>query len=334
MSTLTAPSDSGKRDGRPSAARQSAASIIDVALRYAPVIVLVVLLIVATILVGDFWAIGNLKNIVSQNTPIGLVAIAVTVIIITANFDLSVGAIFAAGAVFYASVADEWPLEIGLIATLGVGAMFGAINGLIVTRLGVNSLIATLGTGAAFSGVTYLYCNNSAIQVNVSGFDGLGLGEIAGIPWTGVVLFAAFVIVGVILARSVYGRRVYAVGGSAEAARLAGMRVNAIIVSAFVLVGLASAFGGAILASQIGVGQPTIGTTTALDAFAIVVIGGTSIYGGEGAIWRTATGLAILSVLSNVFNSLTLDPAVQSIAKGAILIAALGLDRLAQRRRS
>jgi ribose transport system permease protein len=147
-------------------------------------------------------------------------------------------------------------------------------------------------------------------------------------------MVAAFVIAGLVLARSIYGRWIYAVGGNVEAARLSGIRVDLIRVSAFALVGLCAAFGGAILASQLGVGQPTLGGTTALDAFAIVVIGGTSVYGGEGAIWRTGVGLAILAVMTNLFNAESLDAAHQNIAKGAILVFALGLDALARTRRA
>jgi ribose transport system permease protein len=318
---------------RPLASRpQTSEHLISFLLRYGTVLLLGVLLIITTVLVPSFWQTDNLSNLVSQNTPIGLIAIAMTFVVISGNFDLSVGSVFAAGAVFYATMATEMSLGSAAVATLVVGAIAGLINGIVVTKFEVNSLIATLGTGAAFSGLTFLYCDSTAVTVSLPGFDLLGLGVVGGLPATGLILGVAFLVGGLVLGRSVYGRRVYAVGGSGEAARLAGIRVGLLITSTFVLVGAASAFGGAILASQLGVGQPTIGATVALDAFAIVVIGGTSVYGGEGALWRTAVGLAIVSVMSNLFNSLTLDPALQSIAKGAILVLALGLDTLSRRR--
>lgn len=317
-----------------SRARRARVAVLDLALRYATVLVLIALLIAATIIYDGFWETNNLKNILSQNAPIGIVAIGMTFVIISGSFDLSVGAVFAAGAVFYASVGDEWPLEIGIMATLLVGALAGVINGIVITRFRVNSFIATIGTGAVFSGVTYLYCNSSAVAVTTKGFDGLGLAEVGGLPWAGVILIAAFIVAGLVLSKSVYGRWIHAVGGNSEAARLSGIRVDLIRISALALVGLCAAFGGAILASQLGVGQPTLGGTTALDAFAIVVIGGTSVYGGEGAIWRTAVGLAIIAVMTNLFNAESLDAAHQNIAKGAILVLALGIDALARSRRA
>ncbi len=317
----------------PAPTRPRLDDVIDFSLRFATVAVLVVLLIVTTILYDGFWDGANLRNILSQNAPIGLVAIGMTYVIINGNFDLSVGSVLAAGGVFYASVGDDWPLLLGALATVAVGAVAGALNGLVVTRFKVNSLIATIGTGAIFGGLVLLYCNSKPIMVTNPGFSGLGLGTVAGIPWPGVILIAVFVAAGVVLAKSVYGRSLYSVGGSPEAARLAGLRVDVLRISVFVLLGMCAAFAGAILASQLSIGEPTVGATVALDAFAIVVIGGTSIAGGEGAIWRTAVGLAIIAVMGNLFNSLTLDAATQSIAKGSILVAALGLDALARSRR-
>lgn len=307
---------------------------MDFAFRFATVGVLIVLLIVTTILYEGFWDTNNLRNILSQNAPIGLVAIGMTYVIISGNFDLSVGSIVAAGAVFYASVGDEWSPLVGALATLLVGAAFGLANGAIVTKWKVNSLITTIGTGAIISGLTYLYCNSSAVEVINPSFSDLGLKQVAGIPLAGLILAAVFIVAGIVLQRSVYGRSLFAAGGNAEAARLAGIRVDTIKISAFVLVGTCSAFAGAILASQLSIGDPSMGATAALDAFAIVVIGGTAVAGGEGAIWRTAVGLTILAVMTNLFNSLTLTDANQSIAKGAILVAALGLDALARSRRS
>ncbi len=297
-------------------------------------LVLVALLAVTTIMYPSFWETGNLTNILSQNAPIGLVALGMTYVIVSGNFDLSVGSTLAMGAVVYASLStDGAPFALGLFAVGGLGILVGIVNGVTVTRLEVNSFIATIGTGAMISGFTYVYSDSKPILVSRPGFDGLGLGEVAGLPWAGIVLIVALVVSGFVLAKTVYGRWIYAVGGNAEATRLAGVRVDTVKTSAFALVGLCAAFGGAVLASQLSVGQATIGTTVALDAFAIVVIGGTSVYGGEGAIWRTAVGFAIISVMSNLFNALTLDTARQLIAKGAILVLALVIDAYARRRR-
>lgn len=302
-------------------------------LRYATVLIFIVLLIVTTILYDGFWQIDNLKNVVSQNTAIGLIAVGMTYVIISGNFDLSVGAMLAAGACFYAAVSDDMPLWIGAALTVLLGGLCGLTNGLVVTRMRVNSLIATLGTGAVLGGVVFRLTDSNAVNVTNPGFSSLGLGEVFGVPWTGIILLAAMCIGGVVLARSVFGRSVYAVGGNAQAARLAGMRVDGIRIVTFVVLGMCATFAGAILASQLSIGEPAIGATTALDAFTIVVIGGTAVMGGEGAMWRTAVGLGIVAVMSNLFNSLTLTAADQSIAKGLILVAALGIQTLAATRR-
>jgi ribose transport system permease protein len=333
MTTTTSavPLSTEPQDGQlPGAARLS--RLVTWCLDYVTLIVLGVLLIVTTFLSDQFWDADNLRNLVTQNAPIGLVAVGMTYVIIAGGFDLSVGAVFAFATLLVARISEGTSMWVAVLATCLVGALIGAANGLVVTRFKVNSFIATIGTGAIISGVALTYSDSKPIFVSKEGFDSLGLGRVAGVPWAGILLLAVIALAGAVLAKTVYGRWVYAVGGSPQAARLVGIPVDAVRVSTFVLVGALAALAGVLLASQLSVGEPTLGGSTALDAFAIVVIGGTSVYGGEGALWRTIVGLAILGVLDNLFNTLSLSAADQSIAKGVILVFALGVGALSRAR--
>jgi ribose transport system permease protein len=305
---------------------------VDMAARFAVLVVLAGLLIVATVVNEGFWEPDNLRNIGTQNAPIALVSIGMTLVIICGVFDLSVGALFAAGSVAYAMLAGDLSLPAAALVTLGIGLVAGIVNGLVVTKLKVNSFIGTIGTGAVFSGLVYIACDASPVPVDRAGFDTLGLGLVAGVPWPAVIAVVCFLAGGFLLARTVYGRYIYATGGNFDAARLAGIPVDVVQIAAFAIVGLLTVLAGMVITSQVGVGQPTLGLSVTLDAFAIVVIGGTSVYGGAGALWRTAAGVVTLAVLNNLFNALAWDSSRQSVAKGLVLVGAVALDALRRSR--
>jgi ribose transport system permease protein len=183
-----------------------------------------------------------------------------------------------------------------------------------------------------FGGIAFLYSDSQPFIVTDPAFTALGRASWLGLPIAVWVLAGVLTAGGLVLSRTVYGRSLYVVGGNDEAARLAGLRVGALRASTYVIVAACAALAGMIIASRLSVGQADIGRTVALDAIAVVVIGGTSLFGGEGAMWRTAVGLLILAVLTNLFDSLAVDTNVQSIVKGAIVVAAVSLDALARRR--
>jgi ribose transport system permease protein len=295
--------------------------------------VLIALAIGSDIAYPGFFAPSNLAVLLAQIAPEGIVAVGVTFVIIGGGFDLSVSALFAAGAVFYASFAGDMPLWLAFIATATLAVAAGVMNGLVITRLKVNAFIATLGTAAIISGATYLYSNSEPVVVTKAGFQTLGTGKWGGLQISVYVLAAIVVVGGVLLSRTVYGRRVYSTGGNLEAARLAGMRIDRIRISTYMITALCAAIGGMIVASQTGVGEATIGPDVTLDAIAIVIIGGTSLFGGEGAMWRTVIGILIYGTINNLFNSLALAQPAQSLVKGAILIGAVAIDSYSRRTR-
>jgi ribose transport system permease protein len=306
----------------------------DLLTRYAMVLILVVLACVSDILYPGFFDSGNLRNILSQNAPIGIVAIGMTFVIIAGGFDLSVGAIYAAGSLFFAGLAAHVPVPLALVAALLVGMAAGTINGTIVTRLKVNAFVATLGTSSVFTGLALIYSHSAPITADMAGFDYIGSANWAGIPVAIFILAAVFVVASVVLSRTVYGRSVYATGGSIEAARLSGIRVDLIRASTYMITGVCAALAGAIIASRTGVGQGDIGADVTLDAIAMVIIGGTSLFGGEGAMWRTLVGLLILATINNLFDSLALESSVQLLVKGLVVIGAVSLDAWTRTRRA
>jgi ribose transport system permease protein len=303
-------------------------------LRFGMVWVLIALVIAAQLIYPGFLAWGNIQNLLAQNAQIGIIAVGMTFVLIGGGFDLSVGAIYAAGAVLYADLANSMPFAVAFVLVMAMGLAMGTVNGLMITRLRINPFVATLGSASVFGGGAYIYSHSSPIINNKPGFEQLGQYLLGPLPITVWMLIVAFAIGGFVLAKTVYGRSLYAVGGNDEASRLAGLRVDALRASTYVLVGACAAIGGAIIASRLQVGQADVGATVALDAIAIVVIGGTSLFGGEGAVWRSAIGLLILAVITNLCNSEGVDTNVQSVIKGAIVVGAVALDSYSRRRRA
>jgi ribose transport system permease protein len=295
--------------------------IVEVILgKFGIVIVLAVLMVTGQILYSSFLTLGNVSNVISQNASVGIVAIGMTYVIIGQGFDLSVGGIYALSSVL-----------LGAAAALGAGLAAGLINAAVVARVKVNPFVATLGSGFVFSGMAYIYSNSAPISVSKPGFQWLGAQSMLGVPvaiWTLVVvtLIGAFV-----LTLTAYGRNIFAIGGNPEASRLAGVRVGLVRGSTYVITGVLAALGGIMITSQIGVGQANVGGNLALDSIAMVIIGGTSLSGGEGAVWRTIIGFLVLSGVTNLLQSLGIGSSWQSVATGAILVGAVSIDVISGR---
>ncbi|GAA4760797.1 ABC transporter permease [Nocardioides endophyticus] len=303
--------------------------------RFAMIGVLVALVALATILYPGFLSPENLRDILLQNTAVGIVALGMTFVIISGGFDLSVGATYALGATVSAGVTiSTGSPNVGLLAAIGAGAVCGVVNGLLVARLNINPFVATLGSASVISGIAYLYSNSAPFIVSDPNFKVLARSSMAGIPTPILILAVTFVVGGVLLAMTRYGRNIYAIGGNHEAAWLSGLRVTDLTASVYVMTGLLAAFAGTLDASRLGVGQADVGANIALDAIAIVIVGGTSLRGGEGAVWRSAVGLLIFATLTNLFYSLNLSQNWQLIAKGTIVLLAVALDSWSRNRRA
>ena len=304
---------------------------LDILRDYGTVIAFVVLFVVLAIVSPAFTSARNLHNIVDQSAHVGIVACAMTIVIIGGCFDLSVGATFAIAGSLAAIIARAGYTEIGIFAGILVGLMLGLVNGAIITLLRINSFIATLATSLIIRGLGLVLTGGLLIIVPDPKFAVLGQGRFLGIKYP-VFIFAGFVIFSwFILSRTTFGRYVYAIGGNAEAARLSGVRVGLIRTLTLCLTGLAGGLSGVITVSRIAQGVADIGVGVELDAIAATVIGGTSILGGEGAIWRTVVGVLLLRLIGNGFNLLNVPPFYQSIFQGVIIIFAVSLDTLSRR---
>nr|WP_296771073.1 ABC transporter permease [Rhodococcus sp. (in: high G+C Gram-positive bacteria)] len=301
--------------------------------KYSMLVVLVLLIVVATFLYDGFLAPANIRDILVQNAAVGIIAVGMTFVIISGGFDLSVGATYALGSTVFAGVTiSTGSVALAGAAALAAGVLCGLANGLLVAKLHINPFVATLGSASVISGLAYIYSNSAPFIVSQPGFQALSKSHTAGIPTPIFILILTMVVGGVVLAKTTLGRNVQAVGGNTEAGWLSGLRVPSITASVYVLTGALAAIAGMIDASRLAVGQADVGANIALDAIAIVVVGGTSLRGGEGAMWRSAVGLLILATLTNVFYSLNVSQHWQLIAKGLIVIAAVALDSAARRR--
>lgn len=303
---------------------------------YGMVVVLVAVLVAAVLINPNFFAFGNVRNILSQNAAVGLVAIGATFVIIGGGFDLSAGAMYALGAVVYAKLATMGiPILPSMALALALGCTLGLVNGLLINVLNVNAFVATLGSASMISGLAFIISGSAPIMArSVEGFDTLGRDRLFDITYSVYLLLAMFLVMSFVLHRTAWGRNVFAIGGNREAARLSGVRTTAVSVSTYALSGFFAVLGGIVIASRTNVGQANLGGDVALNAIAIVIIGGTTLFGGEGALWRTLIGLLILAALRNVFDTLSLSNAAQLFAQGAILVIAVAMDAYVRGHRS
>ncbi len=269
----------------------------------------------------------NLTNVLEQSSALGIVAVAGTLVLIAGGFDLSVGAVFAlAGVVAAKFVAEGGTPWSGFLLALLAGAIVGAVNGVVITKLHVNAFIVTLATALFFRGVAERVTGGSLVVVDNDDFRDLGrwqLFDLRAVIWVWILCSLAATVA---LRRTTFGRHVFAVGGNEEAARLSGIRVDRVRIVVFLLSGVAAALAGILTASRIGTGQADAGVGLELRTVAAIVVGGTSIRGGDGAIWRTVVGVLLIGLINNGFNLKGWDPIYQDIAFGAIILFAAAVD--------
>ncbi len=293
---------------------------------YGIIATLVLLLIVVTAGNPAFLSIYNIFNMLSEWAPAGIMAVGMTFVILTGGFDLSIASGYSLCAVVAAYVGQTYPALPAFAAAIAAGLAFGLANGLLVAVVRINPFITTVGTGFIITGISLVMTQNAAFAVNNDAFGVLGAGLWHGVPYSGMLLILFLLVFGFILARTVYGEAIYAVGGNYEASRLSGIRVRTVVASTYVLLGGCVGLAGSIAASQLSSAQANLDPGVIFDVLTIVVVGGTSLSGGVGAMWRTAVGLGIIATISNGFVLLDISPYYQSIIKGTIIVSALALD--------
>ena len=293
--------------------------------------VLIALFVTLSIASPAFATQRNLLNILDQNAAIGVMAVGATVVVIAGGLDLSIGAIYGLAGVLAADTANEFGAPAGFLVGVLVGAGVGACNGGLVVGLGINSLLATLGSGLIIGGLAVVSTGGFQISVLEPDFAVLGQNEFLGASYAAWIFGLVALACGYMLQRTRLGRHIYAIGGNIEAARLSGVRVGLVVIVVFVVGGLTAGLAGTVGASRVSLGAADAGTGLLFPALAAVFVGGSSIYGGEGAIWRTVVGLYIIALMNNGFNLLNLSPLYQPIIQGTIILAAVGFDAWSRR---
>lgn len=298
---------------------------------YATFIGLVILMIIFSIMKPKFISPDNLLNLLRQTSINGLLAIGMTFVVLTGGIDLSVGSILGASGMFAALVAQKTtglPWWLAVLAGLGIGLLLGTINGAVVAYFKVPAFIATLGMMSIARGVTFMATDARPVPGLNSSFLVIGGGSIGSIPIPVIILAAVLAICFVFLYKTRYGRHVYATGGNETAARVSGIKVKKIKMSAYMVAGVLSGLAGIILTSRVTSGLAQSGQGYETDAIAAAVIGGNSLSGGRGHLWGTIVGFLIIGVLNNGLDMLAVSSYWQLVIKGVIIVSAVMMDSL------
>lgn len=288
---------------------------------------LIGLCMISTIISPVFLSVNNLMNVLRTASLTAICAMGYMFVILLGEMDLSVGSMQAVVAIVSVMILNFTKnVPAALLGGLIAGAVLGCINGLLVTKAGINSLIASLGTMAILRGTAYIITNGVSIQANIPGFEVLGTGYIGPFPipfLIAVVIFAALYFV---LNKTVFGRNVYAVGGNNSAARLCGINVGRIKMAAYIIVGLLTALSGYILACRLNSAQPNAGDGFEFQVISAVVLGGVSLSGGKGNLTGAVIGVLILSVLSNALVLAGVSSFYQEVSRGIVILLAVYID--------
>ena len=276
-------------------------------------------------------------NVADQITVIAIIAIGMTMVIITGGIDLSVGSLVALSAVLttyliqYFLGAEEASTSAvilaGFVAIL-ICAILGLSSGALTTYFKIPSFIVTLAMMMIASGLAFTISEGQSIYKVPGNFTYLGRGRLAGIPVSVVVMVVLYTVSNLLMTKMVFGRYVYAIGGNMEASRLSGVPINKMMLLVFTISGFLAGLGGVILASQLNSGSPTYGLTYELFVIAAVVVGGTSLMGGEGKIWGTLIGAFIIGVIQNGMNLIGIESYTQKIVLGLLILVALLVEKI------
>ncbi len=295
--------------------------------KYRTITVLAVILIIATFLSEAFLTVGNLLNVVRQVSITAIIAAGMTFVILTAGIDLSVGSVLAiAGAISASIMVSTGSVFLAIMAALLVGVLFGWVNGTFITKASIPPFITTLAIMVMARGFVLVFTDGSPIATKSQVYNFIGKGYVLGIPFPVLILVILYTACHILLKYTRFGRSVFSLGGNREATRLSGININRIEVLVYTISGLLAGLTGIILTARLGSAQPTAGEGYELDAIASVILGGTSLAGGQGAILTTVIGAMILGVLDNILVLMNVNPFASDIVKGAVILLAVLVD--------
>ena len=293
--------------------------------------VLVLMCALFTALSDRFLTVSNFQNVMRNAAPLIIASCGMTAVMIARGLDLSVGSVLAAASVLSAWLAVAGvPLYLAFTLGVALGAIVGLANGLIIAKMSVSPIIVTLGMLNIGRGIAYLITPSAILVGLPRNWSDLGTAKFVGLPMP--IIIAALIAISfhILMNLTTLGKRIYAVGGNEEAARLSGINVSRTLILLYVLCGATAALAGIVLASRVGVGDPNVGIGFELQVIAAVIIGGTSLSGGEGRIIGTIIGGLIIAVLANGLNLAGVEPFWQWVAQGIVLIVAIVVDRKVQ----
>jgi len=290
----------------------------------------VIMLIGLSVGTNTFLTAKNLINVLRQATVVGVLAMGMSFVIIAGGIDLSVGSIMALAscvAAAYSTSAMSLPLPVALLFGCLVGAAMGAVNGVVVSYLGVVPFIATLGMQYAVRGMALVYTGGRPINALTTAYTSIGKGYLGPSPVPVIIFIAVALVSWFVLSKTQFGRYIYAIGGNEKAALVSGLRVKRLKFAAYVINGVAAALAGIILSARVAVGSPTAGESYDLLAITAVVVGGTSNQGGTGGIVPSVIGVFIVTVLNNGMDLLGVSGYYQKIVTGVVVLLAVIIDR-------
>ncbi len=303
---------------------------------YGMIVILIVLAILCALFVPGFASEFNMKSLSLAVSMTGMVACTMMLVLASGNFDMSCGAVIACSGVVAAQVINKTgSIAIGIAAALGIGLLVGLVNGMTIAYAKINALITTLATMQITRGFGYIIGDGRAVGITKEDFFLLGnktYPDNQGIPVPVYITVICFIIFGIILEKTAYGRNTLAIGGNEEAANLSGIRVAKHKLSLFVIHGIMAAFAGVVLASRMTSGQPMTSQGFELDVISACVLGGISMAGGIASIWFAVAGVLIMGIVQNAMNLLNVPTFYQYVARGLILLIAVIFDRYKQRR--
>ena len=303
------------------------------------ILALIGVTVVFSLLNPNYFTYTNLINVLVSSTNIGLTAIGITFLIMTGGNDLSAGSVAAFAGVFVAwslkSTGLPWPLL--CLAAIALSALAGLLNALMVTKLNIVPFIATLASQSVWRDFAYLLCDGKPVSVADKSFMEFGKGRLGGdngIPYPVIMTIILFVIFGYILAKTKFGRSIFAIGGNAEAARLAGINANRVKTLCYIMTSMFAALAGIILAARMNSGQPAANPNLHFDAITAANLGGVSMVGGVGSIPSVALGVLLVQAFNSGLNMVGVSSYWQYVARGMLLFASLAIDFYRQRSRT
>lgn len=291
------------------------------------IVTLIAMVVFFSVFTKSFFTLRNFTNVARQISVTGICAVGMTMVLLTGGIDLSIGSVIGVSSALAAiMMSNGIPVFAAVLAAFASGIIIGLVNAFCVTTLLIPAMITTLATQMSLRGVVYLVTGGMPVYGIPEGFKVLGQGSIGPLPISAIIMLIVFVLGGIMLSRTAFGRHIYGIGGNVETARLSGVNVQRELFKVYMLEGLLGAMSGLILTSRINSGQPSSGDGYEMDIITAVVLGGVSLSGGEGKLGKVIIGIIFMGVLANGMMMMNVNEYWQRVVKGLVLLAAVAID--------